>query len=265
MLIAGLVIAAGCTSADPTGPADAAVEIDDDSPDPRDAGRRAVVVATTGCGSAPGGEGSGVALAPTRILTAAHVVAGATEVTVRLRGEVPIDRSIGTAETTGDAAGPDATPALRTVEATVVAYDTRRDLALLDLDGDGVAAPAGPVPIRDLGTGDAGIIIGAGVSGDIPFTVAERTIIEIDEVRGTDRVRRAGYLLEAATSPGDSGSGLYDGRGYLVGVLFAVSTDNGRRSWATAGDEVDAFITDLDVRGDFACDPDRSRLAPIGP
>ena len=151
--------------------------------------------------------------------------------------------------------------------ARVVAYDTTRDLAVVELmeEADGLTVPTEDIAIDNLATGDAGIILAAGVSGDVPFTVTERTIIEIDEVRGTERVRRDGYLLDAATSPGDSGSGLYDGQGRLVGVLFAVSTDNGRRSWATAGTEVDAFLADQRTQGTFACDPERSRLASAGP
>ena len=90
----------------------------------------------------------------------------------------------------------------------------------------------------------------------------EKTIVEIDEVRGTDRVRRSGYLLDAATSPGDSGAGLYDIDGHFVGLLFAVSTEDGARSWAISADEVTAFLAEGDADGGFACDPDLSRLEP---
>lgn len=264
-----LVVAAACgTAGELDGPVFPATEAAEDrgasvtGVDSDDAARRAVVVATTGCGSAPASEGSGVALSPTTVLTAAHVVAGSTEITVRLRGDDPIVHPLadgGQATTDGERQ-----PPLLSVDAVVVAYDTARDLALLELGGAGLAAPTGGVPLGDLATGDDGVIAGAGVSGDIAFTVTERTTIVIDEVRGTDRVRRSGYILAATTRPGDSGSGLYDDEGRLVGVLFAVSTEDEGRSWATAGSEIEAFLDDVQVAGSFACDVDRSRLAPVG-
>lgn len=284
-----LLAAAACGSADAPDAADgpdAAEETADvgaepvgtvaPDADPADAGGRAVVVITTGCGSANGGEGSGVALSPTMVLTAAHVVAGSTDIAVRLRGDVPIETTIGAITTQAESEGGEFEAGAAGdgeaevgvevgVEATVVAYDTRRDLALLDLGDDGLTPVPDPPLVGHAAAGGKGVIAGAGVSGDVAFTVEERTTIVIDEVRGVDRVRRSGYILDAATVRGDSGSGLYDEDGRLVGVLFAVSSDDGDRSWATAGTEVEDFLVDDEVRGSFACDPDASQLAPTGP
>ncbi len=110
---------------------------------------------------------------------------------------------------------------------------------------------------------EQGTIVGGTASGDVPFTVVDATTIEMDEVRGTGRVRRSGYLLEARTLPGDSGAGLYDDAGHLVGLLFAVSTEDGTRSWATAAVEIEAFLADDGVTGRFRCDPEQSELRAI--
>ncbi len=203
---------------------------------------RAVSVATTACGHAPATAGSGVAISQNRVLTAAHVIAGATVVTV------------GPVEDHG-----------RSATATVVAYDPLRDLALLEADLAGWSVPSRPPALASLAQGDRGTVVGAVGSGatgstDVAFTVAEKTNLVMDEVRGTRRSKRSGYRLDAVTAPGDSGSGLYGRDGRLAGVLFAVSTDDGDRSWATAADEVEAFLADESVVGRFGCDNRRSRL-----
>ena len=92
------------------------------------------------------------------------------------------------------------------------------------------------------------------------MTVTEKTIIEMDEVRGTRRSRRSGYLIDAETDRGDSGAGLYDDVGNFAGVLFAVSTGDSSRSWANAADEVQDFLDDESVAGSFACDPNVSKV-----
>ncbi|MGI9598818.1 MAG: S1 family peptidase [Acidimicrobiales bacterium] len=210
------------------------------------AAERSVIVSARGCGFAPPADGSGVIISADEVLTAAHVVGGSTAVTVARPGDQL--RSDG-------ADGPE-----QGLDGQVVAYDTLRDLAIIKVESPTWAAPVGPLRYRTLAEGDGGVIVAAAVSGDIDFIVTEKTIIEMDEVRGDRRSRRSGYLLEAVTVPGDSGSGLYDPDGYLAGLLFAVSTDDQRRSWATAADEIEAFIGEPAHRGTFGCNPDRSRL-----
>ena len=209
------------------------------------ASRRAVSVSTTACGHAPPAAGSGIAISQRQVLTAAHVVAGATVVTVA-RSDDP-DRS---------------------ATAAVVAYDPLRDLALLEVNLDGWSVPDRPPQFASLAEGDSGMVVGATGSGatgqaDIAFTVAEKTAIVMDEVRGTRRSTRSGYRLDAVTVPGDSGSGLYDREWRLAGLLFAVSTDDGGRSWATAADEVEAFLAGS-VVDRFGCNRGRSRLERLG-
>jgi S1-C subfamily serine protease len=225
---------------------------------------RAVRIDTTACGYAPPTAGSGVEIEPGLVLTAAHVVAGATEVMVSRPSP---SESEGESEGRGEAV---AGQSRAGVAATVVAYDTLRDLALVHFepgrdgavgsDHRAVDEPQGPPIFEVLSEGDAGVIVGASTSGRVDFVVADTTTIEIDEVRGSRRSRRSGYLLRATTRPGDSGSGLYDLHGRLVGLLFAVSTDDRGRSWATAADEITEFLDHRPLDRRFACDPERSRL-----
>lgn len=194
---------------------------------------RAVTIEGSVCGAAGPSAGSGIALADDMVLTAAHVVASADRLEV-VRGE---DR----------------------VPATIVAFDPLKDLAVVE--------PATPLPsipeapdFAALSADDPATVVAAARSGDVSVKVTLATVLETDEVRGTRRSTRDGYLLKAATRPGDSGAGLYDVDGRLVGLLFAVSTNDAERTWATAAGEIESFLADNEPVGAFACDPDRSRV-----
>jgi S1-C subfamily serine protease len=215
-----------------------------------DPAQRAAVIVTAGCGAANPTTGSGVAVGDGLVLTAAHVVAGSS--LVRVAARPPSD-------------GPVDLPGLEAQlePATVVAFDRRLDLALLATGPDpDLSALSHPSPgLAE--AGDRGTIVGGATSGDVPFVVTDRTTIEIDEVRGTGRARRRAYVLAAATAPGDSGAGLFDVEGRLVGLLFAESAGRDGRSWATAGDELDRFLSDRGEAEQHRCNPDRSRLEPV--
>ena len=206
-----------------------------------DAQLRAMLISTTRCGDASQAVGSGIALSERLVLTVAHVVAGATEVSV-----IP----------TGERAAPAADS---NTPATIIAYDPLRDLALLEVDLGQWSVPP-PPNFEVLASDVSGTIVQGATSGDVRFTVTEKTIIEMDEVRGTRRSRRSGYLIDAETDRGDSGAGLYDEFGNFAGVLFAVSTGDSSRSWANAADEVQDFLDDESVTGTFACNPGVSKV-----
>jgi S1-C subfamily serine protease len=236
--VAGAVILAGCGGSG----AGAGEEISDDpaaattasATDLTDAKQRAVSVEVAGCGAADPSRGSGLALADDLVLTAAHVVSsgGAIEVV------------------TGDDTHP----------AELVAYDPRRDLALVRPHPPLTGTPAAPSS-GTLAAGQTGRIVGAATSGQVEVMVIESLLIEMDDVRSTTRSTRRGYLTEAVTTAGDSGAGFYALDGRLIGLLFAVSTTDDGRSWITAASEIDDFVVDEEVRGRYGCDPDRSRVA----
>jgi hypothetical protein len=213
--------------------------------------RRAVGIETQGCGHAPGSDGSGVLLRPDLVLTAAHVVAGSATV------------SASRPRTSTDESKPEA------ISADVVALDRDRDLALIRTHSPLVT---GTLEVPIINTVDGGAVVH--FAGHNPVlrraTVVERTVIVADRVRGSQRVRRLGYLVSATTERGDSGSGLFHhnratGDQELVGLVFAVSTDDSSRTWAVAGSEIEAFLTATSpADGDrLVCDREESVLVPM--
>ncbi|MEX2654724.1 MAG: serine protease [Acidimicrobiia bacterium] len=189
---------------------------------------RSVVVQYSGCGDGFGGAASGVLVGPERVVTVAHAVAQADAVFV---GWNAVDH-----------------------EAHVIGYDPRTDLALLDVPG----LIADPVAFAEAQISSPVAIVGGLVSGDVNATVAAVVKIRIEEVLGTRKVSRHGLELRAPAVVGDSGAGVYDERGRLVGVIFAVNDDGSAVAWATAAREVQALLERNPEN--WECDPQRSRL-----
>ncbi len=194
---------------------------------------RAVVVTTTACGDAGATTGSGIIVDSRHVLVSAHVIAGSTSVSL--------------------AEG---------VVLEVVRHDTLRDLSLLrspedllEIDEPSLAA---------LEVGEDVVMVGGATSGDVEVRVEQRAMIDIDEVRGQRRSRRDGYRLAGLTARGDSGAGVYTRDGDLGGVIFATSTDDASRTWATASSEIRTFLDNSAVEGTFVCDPDQSERLRVG-
>ncbi len=202
-----------------------------------EATNRAVVLRTTACGDTSRALGSGILIGPSRVLTAAHVVAGAGSVSV----EVGSSSAVG----------------------TVRGYDWKRDLALIDVQEILPLPIQGPVNFGVLGVGDEGHLVGGATSGSIPFTVLDRTIIETDDVRSPTRSRRAGYIIDAPTQQGDSGAGIYNSAGKLVGMVFAASSESERRSFVTGSSEISTFLSEVQDGAEFRCDPAESKLTKV--
>lgn len=145
-------------------------------------------------------EGSGWVVQRGRVVTNAHVVAGASSIVVRESGSDTVDR------------------------ATLVAFDPSRDLAVLDVTG--LSAPALDIG-QDLSSGAQAYAVG--YPGDGPFTVSPQRVRDQLVARGTDiyqsgTVDREIYALRGTIRPGNSGGPLLDSAGDVVGVVFARST-----------------------------------------
>jgi S1-C subfamily serine protease len=144
-------------------------------------------------------EGTGWVLQRGRVVTNAHVVAGASSVVIRVPGTADVER------------------------ATLVAFDPSRDLAVLDVTD--LTAPAldiGP----DLTAGAAAYAVG--YPGNGPFTVSPQRVRDRVIARGTDiyqsgSVNRDIYSLRGVVRPGNSGGPLLDTSGHVAGVVFARS------------------------------------------
>lgn len=165
-----------------------------------------VAGATDGCDTVQ--EGSGFVVAPQRVVTNAHVVAGVPRPTVQVLGQ-----------------GPE-------LEATVVLFDPDRDLAVLAVPGLD-AAPL--VRGEDLGPGDAAAVLGYPL--DDPYSSSPARVRQVLDAAGEDIYGEAGvtrkiYSLYATVRQGNSGGPVVDPGGRLVGVVFAASLDDPSTGYA---------------------------------
>jgi putative serine protease PepD len=148
--------------------------------------------------------GSGFVIDKTgTILTNAHVVNGATKVSVQFANK-------------------------QSVQAKVLGKDESTDLALLQVDPEGLKlAPLTLGTSRTVQVGDAAIAIGnpfglertltTGVISAVKRTIQAPNSFEIDDVLQTD----------APINPGNSGGPLIDATGKVIGINSQIATGNG--------------------------------------
>lgn len=184
-------------------------------------------VSTTACGATSHTAGVGIVIGNGLILTAAHVVVGAQSITL-----------VGKEQ--------------QTHVADVVVLDKARDLALLWSEGV-VASP---------------IVLGHAVANDVlsvplpnrqttTAIVTRPVVIHIDDVRATTRSERVGYELRSNLISGDSGAGLFDDDGHLVGVFFTRSLERDV-VFAVGATEIEAMLGA--IHKNYECDVDASQL-----
>ncbi len=181
--------------------------------------RRSVVKITgTAKSCSRGQEGSGTVVAPERVVTNAHVVAGVTNPRVQVGG-------------TG-----------RTYKAKVVAFDARRDLAVLAVGG----LPTKPLALgSDLDRADSALV--AGYPNDGPFRISAARVRQVIKASGEDIYARPGverqvYSLYVTVEPGNSGGPVLNAQGQVVGVVFARSLDDKATGYALTLDEARSTI-----------------------
>lgn len=158
-------------------------------------------------------SGSGVAVAPDRVLTNAHVVLGVDAPTV--------------------------TDAQRGVhDARIVHLDTARDLAVLALDG-------ADLPVMPLGAelvgGESALVMGHPDGG--PFASTPATVQAVGEVPLGDVVTGAAsmvdvYTLAADIRHGYSGGPVVDAAGSLAGLVFARAPGADPVGYALSADSI---------------------------
>lgn len=158
--------------------------------------------------------GSGWVLSRGRVATNAHVVAGADRVRVSVGG-------------TG-----------RERTARVVAFDPRRDVAVLAVSGlDAPSLPTG----APLAGGDAAVV--AGFPGDDGLWVGGARVRDVLTAQGADiygipGVVREVYSLRAQVRRGASGGPVFDPAGAVVGMVFATSLDDPDTGYALTLDDI---------------------------
>lgn len=177
----------------PIGRPDARIAAD---PDVMRAGDSVVRVLGTACGL--GLEGSGWAVAPGLIVTNAHVVAGEDDTSVTTRQ--------GTA-----------------AEATPVLFDARNDVAILRS-----ALELKPLPrFAEPPSGTSAAVLGYPENG--PYTVSPArfgatTEVISENAYGRGSARRSIISFRGDVRSGNSGGPLLDGRGRVLGTVFAATT-----------------------------------------
>ena len=168
------------------------------------------------------GAGTGIVLdTDGHILTNAHVVADAGEVTVTINGE---QRS-----------------------AEVLGGSLSDDIAVLQLDD-----PSGIVPATfadgDVAVGDQVVAIGNALALEGGPTVTQGIVSALDRSIETDQGQLAGLIqTDAAISSGNSGGPLADAAGQVVGINTAVAASSGQRQASNIG-----FVIPIDQALDIA-------------
>ncbi len=159
-------------------------------------------------------EGSGFVYAPQHVMTNAHVVAGVRSPTVQI----------------GDGG--------EELDARVVVYDPRRDVAVLYVPG------LAPAPLRFAGAASRGqSAVVAGYPENGPFHAGAGRVRGVQEARGPDiyqrtQVTREIYAVYASVRPGNSGGPLLAPDGAVYGVVFAAAVDDPTTGYALTAREV---------------------------
>ena len=161
-------------------------------------------------------EGSGWVVAPGLVVTNAHVVAGEDDTVVFPEG--------------GD-----------DEEATVVAFDAARDLAVLAVPD--LERP--PLALVDPERGTTGAVLGHPGGG--PLEVSPFEVVDQLEAQGRDlyderATLRSVLVLASRLAPGDSGAALVDPSGSVVGVAFAIAPDRSGTAYALDPEEVRSVL-----------------------
>ncbi|MGH3543570.1 MAG: acid resistance serine protease MarP [Mycobacterium sp.] len=176
-------------------------------------------------------EGSGFVLSPDRVMTNAHVVAGANTVTVETSGN-PYD-------------------------ATVVSYDPTIDVAILAVPN----LPPGPLSLAPgpVNSGTEALVMGYPGGGGFVATPAR--VREMIDLSGPDiyrnaTVNREVYTIRATVEQGDSGGPLVDLNGQVLGVVFGAAVDENDTGFVLTAKQVEgqlASIGDTTPVGTGAC------------
>jgi S1-C subfamily serine protease len=165
-------------------------------------------------------EGSGFVLSPDRVMTNAHVVAGANSVTVEASGN-PFD-------------------------ATVVSYDPTVDIASLAVPH----LPPGPLAFASAPVTSGTEAIVMGYPGGGGFMATPARIRELIELNGPDIYRNATinrevYTVRSNVEQGNSGGPLIDLNGQVIGVVFGAAVDDTDTGFVLTAKEVGAQLAHI--------------------
>ncbi|MGN6272760.1 MAG: MarP family serine protease [Protaetiibacter sp.] len=172
-----------------------------------DAARSVARISGTAYACGQNQSGSGFVVAPERIVTNAHVVAGVDSPVVELPGGQALD-------------------------ARVVWFDPDTDVAILAVPG----LEADPLSLADMGIGEEGVVDGYPHGG--PFTSTPAEVLAISSERVADIYGSSSHTREVATlaadvQPGNSGGPLITLDGRVAGLVFARNAEHANLGYAT--------------------------------
>ncbi|BBZ78097.1 acid resistance periplasmic serine protease MarP [Mycolicibacterium anyangense] len=158
-------------------------------------------------------EGTGFVIAPNRVMSNAHVVAGSDSVTVEAEGQ--------------------------TYDATVVSYDPNADISILDVPN----LPQRPLVFADqpAKSGTDAVVLGYPGGGDFAATPARiRETIELSgpDIYRTTTVNREVYTIRGTVRQGNSGGPMINRAGQVLGVVFGAAVDDNDTGFVLTANEV---------------------------
>jgi S1-C subfamily serine protease len=176
-------------------------------------------------------EGSAFVVAPERLLTNAHVVAGTSKVTVEsVKGEL---------------------------DAEVVSYDPATDAAVLAVPG--LKAPVLPLAPELASTGMNALVLGYPLDGPYkpsPARIREKINLRGPDIYNSSTVIRDVYTVRAVVRSGNSGGPLIDESGRVLGMVFGAAVDDEETGFA---------LTNEMIADDIAAAPRLTREVSTGP
>jgi S1-C subfamily serine protease len=158
-------------------------------------------------------EGSGFVVAPHKVMSSAHVVAGADSVSVEVDGQ--------------------------TYDAQVVSQDPNIDISILDVPD----LAADPLTFAESAVTSGTDALMLGYPGGGPFVAAPariREMIKLDspDIYHTTTVTREVYTITGNVKQGDSGGPLIDTDGRVLGVVFGAAVDEPEMGFVLTAGEV---------------------------
>ena len=158
-------------------------------------------------------EGTGFVIAPNKVMSNAHVVAGSDSVTVEAEG--------------------------KKYDATVVSYDPNADISILDVPN----LPQQPLVFADepAKSGTDAVVLGYPGGGDFVATPARvREIIELSgpDIYKTTTVNREVYTIRGLVRQGNSGGPMINRAGKVIGVVFGAAVDDNDTGFVMTTNEV---------------------------
>jgi len=158
-------------------------------------------------------EGSSFVIAPERVLTNAHVVAGTESVAVET-----VDGLL---------------------DADVVGYDPAADIAVLAVPG--LAVPPLPLSLEPAPTGIDVLVLGYPLDGPYsasPGRIRDQVRLSGPDIYSSTTVVRDVYTVRAQVRSGNSGGPLVDPAGLVRGLVFGAAVDDAETGFALTADEI---------------------------